>query len=91
MSDSQAALQALRSFTCEFPAVYDCLDTLKCLSKDNRVNLNWVPGHEGIDGNEKADELAKKGAALPIVGPEPFCGLPKSHLKMEIRNWEDKM
>ena len=91
MSDSQAALKALRSFTCESHAVYDCLDTLKCLSKDNRVNLIGVPGHEGIGGNEKADELAKQGAALPFVGPEPFCGLPKSHLKMEIRNWEDKM
>ncbi|KAL1448474.1 hypothetical protein WDU94_005530 [Cyamophila willieti] len=79
-SDSQAAIKALSSFTHESKLTWECLETLKLLAKDNHVTLTWVPGHEGIDGNEKADELAKIGTTLPFIGPEPFCGVSTSHL-----------
>lgn len=36
-----------------------------------------------------ADELAKAGAATPIIGPEPFCGISFKMIKEEIRRkWE---
>jgi hypothetical protein len=34
----------------------------KCLPIDTAIEYHWVPGHEGIPGNEKADEMAKNGA-----------------------------
>ena len=35
-------------------------DTLA--STESQINIMWIPSHVGIEGNEKADELAKKGA-----------------------------
>ena len=42
----------------------DLIDDIKLLfyiiSKNNKVNFHWVPGHSNIEGNEMADYLANK-------------------------------
>lgn len=77
-SDSQAALLALDSNVVSSKLVEDCMARLNVLGHRNRVILRWVPGHAGIIGNERADELARGGANGTQQGPEPFCGIPKS-------------
>ena len=37
--------------------------------QNNRIELVWVLGHVGIDGNETADQLARQVSAIPLTGP----------------------
>jgi len=71
-SDSRAAINALAKTTTESSVVWDCMLTLNRLGESNRITVVWVPGHQGIHGNEVADGLAKLGTleipARQIVG-----------------------
>ena len=87
ITDSQAALRALSNPRVTSKLVWECLIELKTLGDRNSVRLIWVPGHTGIPGNEKADELARKGSTAPYIGPEPALGVPKSTIRSEIRDW----
>ena len=55
-----------------------------------KVTLQWIPAHTGIPGNERADELAKKGANLPQFEPpvaySTCCQMIRSNLKEEWLN-----
>lgn len=87
LSDSQAAIKALTSHEQHSKLVWCCLQDLISLARNNRVTITWVPGHEGVEGNEAADLLAKTGAETPFIGPEPFCGIHKKHSKNIIDQW----
>jgi ribonuclease HI len=52
-----------------------------------RVQLIWVPGHEGIVGNETADQLVKTGSEHPFIEPEPPCGNAAIYIHIYIHIW----
>ncbi|XP_071572363.1 uncharacterized protein [Temnothorax nylanderi] len=94
-SDSRAAILALAKTTTKSALVWDCMLALERLSGLNKVTLVWVPGHQGIPGNEIADSLAKKGANE--APSDQVAGIPfavgkeiiKSCLKREhLSRWE---
>ena len=63
-SDSQAALEGLakgqnRANRALYRKIYDIAKEIK--EKSVNIHLEWVPGHLGIYGNEKADKAAKHG------------------------------
>ena len=64
LSDSLSALQSLTNGPTDF-RTQQLHNSLRTLSDNNRVVLQWVPAHVGIAGNETADRLAKATAKLP--------------------------
>jgi hypothetical protein len=49
-----------------------------------------VPGHEGIEGNETADQVAKLESESPFIGPEPACGISAGIAKKAVRDWTNR-
>ena len=64
--DSQAALKALEAPFIKSATVKRCIESLAKLSNQNKVILQWVPGHNDIEGNELADLLARQGSSKHI-------------------------
>lgn len=89
LSDSQAAIKSLISYEIKSKLVLECQAELNKLALNNKVTIEWVPGHKGYEGNEKADELAKRGADSPLTGPEPFLGTPICNIKQIVNKWEE--
>jgi ribonuclease HI len=84
-SDSQAALMALNSASVTAATVLSTMQNLDVLAMEQEVKLTWVRAHVGLVGNERADTLAKKGAALIPTDPEPIVPVPLCQLKRDIR------
>jgi len=62
-SDSLSVIQAVSAAKATTGTVADAMQALQMLAIYNSVHLVWVPGHCGVEGNERADLLAKK---LPV-------------------------
>lgn len=58
--------------------LWECFNALGEVAPRSSVHLNHVQDRVVVDGNEFADELAKRGAGMPFVGPEPCCGICKA-------------
>jgi ribonuclease HI len=87
LSDSKAAIKALGKYQITSKLVWDCHQSLIQLARHNRVQLIWVPGHEGIAGNEIADQLARTGSEHLFTGPEPACSISIGAAKKAVSNW----
>jgi len=86
-SDSLSAIRALHRPRITSKLIRECKEELNELAGKRPVCLTWVPGHTGIPGNERADQLARQASSEAFVGPEP--ALPISHIviKTAMRDW----
>ena len=84
--DSQAAILAIQNNIVKSNTVLTCIKNLNILDEDNDVTIAWTPGHTGIQGNEKADILAKSGSALNCSGAEPFISIPYASCRAAIKD-----
>ena len=85
-SDSQACLLALGEWKqgTKRLSVKECRDALNRLGRNNNITLKWIPGHRGLEGNEKVDGLAKEAAKMEFIGPEPALPISKGSIKSMI-------
>ncbi len=59
------------------------------LAKEGKtLTVQWIPGHEGIEGNEIADEEARKHASK-AVGHQSGITQSLSNAKRQIRKLKD--
>jgi ribonuclease HI len=85
-SDSQATLLALKSSGTESLTVRNCVQSLNQLGNQALVLLRYEKAPVGHQGNELADQMAKKGANTPPSNnrPPPDLPLPPCQIKAAI-------
>jgi len=87
-SDSQAAIKALNKNKITSKTVLECLLNFKKASKcNNEIGIVWIPAHVGHEGNEMADELAKRGANSTNPTNLLPCKRSLKNIKCKIKNW----
>ena len=86
-TDSLSSIQTLQNPVVRTITKYECLNQLNTLAGSNQVSIIWVPGHSGIHGNERADELAGIGGLLETMGPEPSPPIAESAFKRYTKEW----
>lgn len=96
-SDSQAAIKALSSYRINSETVRKCVEAIKEANEIYliRTTVIWVPAHRGIEGNERADALAKSGTLRTVVdlalptpareGTNDRCGWLQERIKHEYK------
>ena len=90
LTDSQSALSILSSApTYLLPeSLWNVWSLASSLSNNTTLCFQWVPGHAGLPGNEKADLLAKTGASLPTDAiPSPLLPVIAKVRYSQYRNW----
>jgi ribonuclease HI len=94
-SDSQAAIKRLKNSSLKAGQYY--VQAIRKWAKKFQdiavqLQLEWVPGHMNIRGNELADKAAKKGTELQHTTSESYISL--AFIKRKIRetgltNWNN--
>ena len=81
-SDSKAALHSILR-----PRVNDSLGIVKRIREEvsrTECMLYWVPGHEGVHGNEKAHALAQNATEMTASLPTRAAKMPLSAVLREV-------
>jgi len=83
-TDSLSSLMALTSRKCDHPYIPELLEAYSTFAMSRKsVILAWIPSHIGIQGNEKADVLAKQALDMNVTNID----IPYTDLKRKLSNY----
>ena len=85
-SDSQAAIQRISK------ASNFISNQIRIESNKYHIHLHWCPGHEGIAGNELADNLARGGAKKKVKKRDKFTTiayLKQKAKELTLKAWQN--
>ena len=90
--DSLSVLQILESFNPCHPIVQEIFEWLILAKRRGHiVHFCWVPAHVGVEGNERADQLAKAAVTRSISNtPIPFRDFYPSIRSGLRKSWQEK-
>lgn len=84
-TDSRSSLDTIVRYCSLHPLAVQARCNLKdCEVQNKKVQLFWIKAHAGLDGNERADQLAKD-AALKLKTRPDYDLCPVSFVKRQIR------
>ncbi|XP_076678214.1 uncharacterized protein LOC143374169 [Andrena cerasifolii] len=84
LTDSMSAIDAITDSSKGDHITQELQETLYILkNRGKEIILIWIPSHVGIEGNEKADSLAKSACSLPV--PDVPISVHYNDLKTPIR------
>ncbi|XP_013147035.1 PREDICTED: uncharacterized protein LOC106109922, partial [Papilio polytes] len=84
-SDSRSALESLKSVDCLHPLVGEIRERIgECRKRGKEIKLFWIKAHVGVEGNERADILAKS-AAVGVKTEPHYDKCPVSFVKRQLR------
>ncbi|KAL7723990.1 hypothetical protein ACLKA6_001959 [Drosophila palustris] len=90
-SDSQAAIKSIASTTSKSTSVSKCRRSLHEMAELFDICLVWVPGHQDIQGNCIADELARRGTTDTLLPDKEDISMPLATCKLMLHNlFEEK-
>ena len=81
-SDSISVLHSIKNQKLNNPLIVNLLNKLHTLKQSKKIIFCWIPGHMGIQENDKADSLAKAAINIP---PDKTSKLPYTDLKHKIK------
>ena len=92
-SDAKSVLEALENENSKDQTIRKLSRTIGNVIADHNINitLQWIPGHTNIQGNERADTLAKQGARCPQLNNTATINTAKQTIKQyKTEDWRNE-